>query len=167
MQRKLGPPEAKLLWSTAIQGAESHTSTQGTPGVTGDPTVCITIIRDVGPKDEMVTRAKGAREGSAQVWIGLVHVRPVAGRDPFGGGQKGAYTNAVALAEGAEEFRELVQADLNEDGLRVVDIEDLLLEAQYRAEGRINTDLDFLIKSLSSDKPVIFDTFDVYLNDDA
>src|SRR5689334_22024899 len=58
-------------------------------------------------------------------WIGLIHVRPIPGKSPFGPEVKGAYVQMVALATSADEFLELVREDLSLDNLVVVDSEDV------------------------------------------
>ena len=127
----------------------------------------IIIIQDGEPPGAMITKRSKTEKTAPQVWIGLVHVRPAPGSDPFGEGQKGAYVNAAVLTESAENFIPLVEEALREDALIVIEVEDLLRETQYRDEGRINVELDSIIRSLNTGHPVGLDDFHVYRDDDA
>lgn len=100
-------------------------------------------------------------------WIGLVHVRPMPGTNPMGDGVEGAYVQIVALARNAENFEKTVRDNLLLDDLILVEAEDVATVRSYRKAGRINTDLNDLACSLSSDNPIGYDIFAPYVDNDS
>ncbi len=97
-----------------------------------------------------------------QPWIGFVHVQPIGKMNPLGEGRTGAFAHVLALASGPDSYRDKTSRALEDNGLIVIEIENIALVDEYRAEGRIIEDLDDLIDALSPEYPVQFDTFDAY-----
>lgn len=65
-----------------------------------------------------------------EVWIGVVRVRAMPGKNPFPGAA-GARVNAMAYVESADEFRALVSRELRALGLLAENVDGLdLLENQ-------------------------------------
>lgn len=102
-----------------------------------------------------------------QPWIGFVHVQPKGNVNPFGKGRKGAFAHVLALATGSDSYRDRTSRALEDEGLLVIEIDDIAPVDEYRAEGRIPEDMDDLIDALSPDYPVQFDSFDAYGEFDA
>lgn len=100
-------------------------------------------------------------------WIGFVHVQPAKGLNPFGEGPKGAFTHVLALAAGADSYRDLASRTLQDYGLVVVEMSDIAPVAAYRAATRISADMEELIGLLSDEHPVQFAVFDTYRHHDA
>jgi hypothetical protein len=100
-------------------------------------------------------------------WIGLAHVRPIAGSSALGSDGKGAYANILALAESEQEYREIIASEMNDEGLYVVDFQDIATVEQYEIEGRIGEELADLISALTPEWPIQYKTFHRYFSDDA
>jgi hypothetical protein len=157
-------PEGSHRCVTPIHREEKATFTASMQEVTKGWTGCITTIRDL--VHALVT-TKVHCMVDVQPWIGFVHVQPAGGANPFGEGRKGAFTHVLALAAGADSFRDLASRTLEEYGLRVVDISDIAPVASYRAETRISAEMEELVELLSDEYPVQFAVFDTYLHHDA
>lgn len=119
------------------------------------------------PVEAIRGKRVGTDMASEEPWIGFVHVQPRAGLEPLGEGLKGAYAHILALASSFESYEEVVRQSLYEEGLVLIELKDVSPISVYREEGRIPSDMDELIGSLSSEFPVQFDTFDAYREHDA
>lgn len=102
-----------------------------------------------------------------EAWIGLVHLKPIRVPNILGPGHKGAYVNVVALATDAAQFHASVENAVRRDGLYVVETDDVEPVRVYRRDGRMNEEIEGLIDTLSDLRPIQFDIFDVYTEDDA
>ncbi len=100
-----------------------------------------------------------------QAWIGLKHVKPTSQAGVLGDAA-GAYATTLAFASSADEFRMLVEDYMAADELRVVEVEDVEpLDERVRYASPDETLLQ-LSKALSTEEPVIVDTFDMYPDED-
>jgi hypothetical protein len=97
-----------------------------------------------------------------QPWIGFVHVQAKSDPNPLGEGLKGAFSHVIALAVDTEDFMSRVISALESEGLFAIEFKDVSPVTRYRDEDRISPDMEVLIKSLSLENPVQFDTFDAY-----
>jgi hypothetical protein len=103
-------------------------------------------------------------EPSSRVWIGLVHVRPQAGReDRFNG--PGAYTNMLALADSANDYVEKVTAAANADHLVVIEVEGAEPLRKRMVEYEVTEEI-VALAALALDDAVVGDNFFVYLSDE-
>ena len=96
-----------------------------------------------------------------------MHVQPKGDANPLGEGFKGAFAHILALAVGAESYKDRAHRALENEGLFVIEFRDVSPVAEYRKEDRISQDMESLIASLSPEYPVQFDTFDAYREHDA
>ena len=96
-----------------------------------------------------------------EIWIGVVYVRPMPGRNPLGGA-KGATVNAMAYAECEDEFRRLVAKELREMNLLPERVEDLNL-LENKIEGMEPTaELFNVVEELTEGGGVRFDEFEPF-----
>jgi hypothetical protein len=103
-------------------------------------------------------------EQSSEVWIGLVHVRPLLGsEDRFNG--PGAYTNMLALAASLEDYSEKVTATADADHLVVIAIEDAEPLCERMAEYEVSEEIVNLA-AVALGGAVVGDNFFVYLSDE-
>jgi hypothetical protein len=96
-----------------------------------------------------------------EIWIGVVRVRAMPGRNPLGGA-KGATVNAMAYAESEDEFRHMVAKELREMSLlpERVDGLDLL---ENKIEGMEPTaELFNVMEDLMEQGGVRFDEFESF-----
>ncbi len=96
-----------------------------------------------------------------EIWIGVVRVRAVPGRDPLAGA-KGATVNAMAYVESADEFKRVVARELREINLLPERIDGLDL-LENKIEGTEPTaELFNVIEELTEQGGVRFDEFEPF-----
>jgi hypothetical protein len=106
-------------------------------------------------------------EGSLELWIGLVHLRPQkpGGAEDILEGAAGALTNVVTWAQNPNEFRKKAETLAAAMELCVVEIED---ERPLHDEA-VHTEAveDMLLQAESDPNAIIYGTFHLYMRDDA
>jgi hypothetical protein len=96
-----------------------------------------------------------------EIWIGVVRVRAVPGRDPLAGA-KGATVNAMAYVESADEFKRLVAKELREINLLAERIDGLDLLENKIDETEPTAELFNVIEELTEHGGVRFDEFEPF-----
>lgn len=112
-------------------------------------TVCTIIIR----RD----RLRSVRQ-QRKVWVGLVGVMPKPGNSCLEGA-KGAYTNAVAIASNADEFKRLVKYALRQMNLFPFEFEDLEPIEARASRVFLKKEIRALAYRASASGQVCFDKF--------
>jgi hypothetical protein len=95
------------------------------------------------------------------VWVGLVDLAPRPGVALFEGAP-GAFSNALAIANGPSDYRLAVERMFGALGLDVQSIDEVELMSERIGRGDAPEDLVSLSRELSSDNPSCYDTFYVY-----
>lgn len=97
-----------------------------------------------------------------EIWLGVVRVRAVPGKNPFPPGSTGANVHAMAYVESADEFKKMVSHELRSLGLLTERIDGLdLLENQI--EGTEPTaELFNTMEELMETGGVRFDEFEPF-----
>jgi hypothetical protein len=96
-----------------------------------------------------------------QLWTALVGVVPTESSSVLAGG-KGAYVNAVALAENAREFCDSVKQSLLEMNLECIEFEDLQTMEDRNANFVLPQAIASLAKQALKTKTVAFSEFFVF-----
>jgi hypothetical protein len=92
---------------------------------------------------------------------------PDKSADVLGNGQRGAFANIVALADGEDAYKEGVSNELASLGLIAIEFEDLQTTEAYAAEDRISSEIEALISHLSDQYPVQYRNFYSYVEPDS
>lgn len=102
-----------------------------------------------------------------EVWVAVIHVRPLPGSDVLGHGSAGAYASVVVLAPSESRFREMILAEMEDNGLSVVEFEDVNTYGEGQEKGLLTDEMRNLRESLSIEYPVQYHEFHSYPTDDA
>ena len=97
-----------------------------------------------------------------QVWIGLVSVTPQPGNDMLGDA-KGAFVNALVLAENATEYEEQVRRALADLRLTPYDFEEVEAFSDRISKWSIGNELHLLAEEVRQTGNPRFGTFHNYL----
>ena len=99
------------------------------------------------------------------VWVGLVHVKPMPGNDVLEGGL-GAFASPYALGRNATAYRVTVEKHFGEIGLEVQEVEDVELfkERVWRRDPPLEA--FELAARVSLSTPVVWDSLNVYMSED-
>ena len=96
-----------------------------------------------------------------EIWIGVVRVRAMPGRDPLAGA-KGATVHAMAYVESEDEFRKMVAKELREMSLLAERVDGLDL-LENKIEGTEPTaELFNVMEELMEEGGVRFDEFETF-----
>jgi len=96
-----------------------------------------------------------------EIWIGVIRVRPMPGRDPLSGA-KGAHVNAMAFVESEDEFKRAIAKELRDMSLLPERIQELGL-LEDRIEGTEPTaELFNVMEDLMENGGVRFDEFEAF-----
>src|SRR5438445_10439984 len=82
-------------------------------------------------------------------WIGLIHVRPIAGNRALGDA-KGAYVTCVALAKSAYDFGRVAADALPEHDFQAIEIEDVELFTRRARNRKVAPEIIKLSEYLSA-----------------
>lgn len=82
----------------------------------------------------------------------------------FDSGIYGAFVNVVAIASSKEHFRELAAAALENDGYRILEIEDLQ-QIDLNDSDWTSDELELITENLSPENPVSYGHFNTYPKD--
>ena len=102
-----------------------------------------------------------------EVWVSVIHVRPLPGSDVLGHGSAGAYASVVAIAPSESRFREMILAEMEDNGLSIVEFEGVTTYGEGLEKELITDDMRNLRTSLSAYYPVQYHEFHAYPADDA
>jgi hypothetical protein len=103
---------------------------------------------------------------SGDIWIGLVRVGQLPGREVFTGNRR-AFVNALAPATSAADFQVVVSARLAELQLVAIEFEDVEPFADRAGRHVLDDDLVELAQEAWSRHTACFHTFHTYPNDEA
>lgn len=96
-----------------------------------------------------------------EIWIGVVRVRAMPGRNPLAGA-KGATVNAMAYAESEDDYRHMVAAELREMSLLPERVDGLdLLENKIESLDP-TAELFNVVEELTEQGGVRFDDFEPF-----
>lgn len=96
-----------------------------------------------------------------ELWIGLAKVEP-SSRNGVLGDTKGAYTNAIATADGRANFRTKVKEALADLELRLIRLEDVETLKSRLSKYSIDPELRKVAKVASNSGQVSFGTFHAF-----
>jgi len=98
-----------------------------------------------------------------QVWIGLVGVTPVSGKQILGDA-KGAFVNALALVVDEAEYKHEVQEALHNLGLVAYEFEDVEAFRERVEKWCVDEEMQLLAEEVSVTGKVRFGIFHNYLS---
>ena len=102
-----------------------------------------------------------SRFAEGELWIGLAKVAQSGGKGVLGDAV-GAYTNAIAIADGKTEFRRQVKAALAELDLRLIRLEDAETLKSRTSKHSLDPQLIKVAKSARKSGVVGFGTFHAF-----
>lgn len=103
------------------------------------------------------------REKQRQLWIGLAKVEQLNSNGVLGDAE-GAFTNAIALAEGRASFRRQVKEALDELDLRLIRLENPERLKNRLTKHSIDPELREVAEAATNNDRVNFGTFHAYDN---
>jgi hypothetical protein len=100
------------------------------------------------------------------IWIAFIHVKPLSPKSVLSSGAKGAYANAMALANDRRGFEDKIRKGVLDYGLELVDLEDVETFAERVESQDVSSELLAIAESIESPERVYFDAFYNYFSDD-
>lgn len=116
-----------------------------------------------GQKKELIMNSQ--KNNKAKVYIGLVHVKPKAKSEVLDGA-KGAYVQTLALAYNSKDYAKQITNVMKNYKLDVIDIDNFDTLANRKLVYSVSEKICTLAKQLCIEKPIIFDDFHTYMNED-
>lgn len=96
-------------------------------------------------------------------WFGILHVRPLPGRDGGLNGRPGAFANVLALAFDEQHYREMVAAEMATLGLFIAEFEEI---SAYEPQEDDSENIRRCAAQLSAEWPVQYHDFNSYPHDE-
>ncbi len=101
----------------------------------------------------------------AELWIGLVHLRPRSGNSELGG-YLGAFTTVVARASGPADFRTRVGEVFDGLAYDVVEVEHVETVGERRGRGELSEDWELTARQVGQGGDVAWGPLHAYERDD-